>query len=191
MASDLLNVNLKALQNKGIILRALEQSTTTLVIGQAKYTLAADTLDIDANSVYVTSGTVDLRLTPISRGQYMELSLKAVQGQPTQFYVEKGTSLSVYLYPVPDGSWTSVTFPRVRLLRDMDSGGVTEDLPSKYLKSVIYTLASDLALHHGLLPRYQILRGTAESETEDAVMDDTERGPIRFVPHYGRNFGRR
>lgn len=191
MASDLLDLSLKALQNDGIILRTLEQSTTTLVAGQAKYTLASDTLDVDDRSVYVTSGTTDLRLESISRGQYMELSSKTVQGQPTQFYVEKTSTVSVYLYPTPDSSWTSVTFPRVRLLRDMDTGGVTADLPSKYLRSVVYTLAADLALHHGLLPKYQMLLEQAGVETVRAEQDDTERGPIRFTARYGINFGRR
>lgn len=191
MASDLLNMGLKALQNDGIILRTLEQATTTLVPGTAQYTLASDTLDVDDRSFYVTSGTTDLQLVQISRGQYMELSNKATQGQPTQFYVEKGTSVSFFLYPAPDGNWTSVTYPRVRLLRDMDSGSVTPDLPSKYIKYVAYMLAADLALHHGLLPRYQLLKGTAEEEKVRATNDDTERGPVSFRPSYGLRMGRR
>lgn len=195
MASDFLNMGLKALQNDGIILRTLEQSTTTLVAGQAQYTLAADTLDVDDRSFYVTSGTglarTDLALKQISRGMYMELSLKAIQGQPTQFYVEKTDTVSVYLYPTPDANWTSVTYPRVRLLRDMDTGAVTTDLPSKYLMYVTYMLAATLALHHGLLPRQQILMGQAQMEKQRCLNDDTERGPVAFRPSYGLNFGRR
>lgn len=191
MASDLLNMGLKALQNDGIILRSLEQATTTLIAGTAKYTLASDTLDVDDRSFYVTTGTTDLKLEQISRGQYMELSLKSIEGQPTQFYVEKTSSVSFFLYPTPDANWTSVTYPRVRLLRDMDTGAVTTDLPSKYLKYVTYMLAADLSLHHGLLPRYQLLSGQATYEKDRAVNDDTERGPVSFRPAYGRNFGGR
>lgn len=191
MASDFLNLGLKALQNDGIILRTLEQATTTLTAGVAKYTLAADTLDVDDRSFYATTGTTDLRLEQISRGQYMELSLKAITGQPTKFYVEKTETVAFYLYPTPDANWTSVTYPRVRLLKDMDTGGVTADLPSKYLKYVTYMLAADLALHHGLLPRYQLLKQTSEEEKVRAVNDDTERGPVRFRASYGINFGRR
>lgn len=191
MASDFLNLALKALQNDGIILRTLEQETIALISGTAKYTLASDTLDVDDRSVYVTSGTTDLRLEQISRGMYMELSLKGALGQPTQFYVEKTDTVSIFLYPTPDGNWPTLTLPRVRLLRDMDTGAVTADLPSKYGQYVAYTLAASLALHHGLLPRYGVLRGFADAEKERAVQDDTERGPIRFVPSYGRHFNRR
>lgn len=195
MASDLLNMGLKALQNDGIILRTLEQATTTLVAGTAQYTLASDTLDVDDRSFYVTSGSgvnrTDLRLSQISRGQYMELSLKAIQGQPTQFYVEKTDTVSFYLYPTPDANWTSVTYPRVRLLRDMDTGSVTADLPSKYLNYVTYMLAASLALHHGLLPRQQLLAAQAQAEKVRALNDDTERGPVSFRPDYGLRFGRR
>lgn len=191
MASDLLNMGLKALQNDGIILRTVDQTTTALVAGQAQYITDSDTLDIDDRSFYVTSGETDLRLSQISRGQYMELSLKAIQGQPTQFYVEKGAAVSFFLYPTPDGNWTSVTFPRIRLLRDMDTGSATPDLGSKYLKYITYMLASDLALHHGLLPKHGLLREQAEMERERAVLDDTERGPMRFVASYGRKFNSR
>lgn len=196
MASDLLNMGLKSLQNDGIILRTIDRTTTTLVGGTAQYTCASDTLDIDDRSVYVTTGTTgttqetDLALRPISRGMYMELSLKAVQGQPTQIYVEKGAAVSFFLYPTPDANWTSVTYPRVRLLRDMDTGSVTPDLPSKYLKYVTYMLAADLALHHGLMPKYQALAVTAADEKNRATNDDTERGPIRFVVGGGRRWGR-
>lgn len=189
MASDLLNLGLKALQNDGIILRTLEQDTIALSSGVAKYTLAADTLDVDDRSVYVTSGTTDLRLEQISRGMYMELSLKSALGQPTQFYIEKTDTVSIYLYPTPDGNWPTLTMPRIRLLRDMDTGAVTADLPSKYLQYVTYALAADLSLHHGLLPRYGVLRGFADAAKERAVMDDTERGPVHFRPSYGRKFG--
>lgn len=190
MASDLLNMGLKALQNDGIILRTVERTTTTLVAGTAQYSLASDTLDVDDRSVYVTSGTTDLRIEPISRGEYMELSNKATQGQPTQFYIERGVAVSMFLYPTPDASWATITYPRVRLLRDMDTGAVTADLPSKYLKYVAYMLASDLALHHGLLPKYQALRTEAATEKERAVSDDTERGPVSFRPSYGLRFPR-
>lgn len=195
MASDLLNMGLKSLQNDGIILRTIDRTTTTLVAGTAQYTTASDTLDIDDRSVYVTTGTgtpaTDLKLESITRGMYMELSLKSITGQPTQIYVEKGASLSFFLYPTPDSNWVSVTYPRVRLLRDMDTGTVTPDLPSKYLKYVTYMLASDLALHAGLLPRYQQLAQVAADEKERAVQDDTERGPIKFVVGGGRRFPRR
>lgn len=188
MASDLLNMLLKSLQSEGILLRALEQATTTLTAGVAKYTLAPDTLDVDDRAMYVTSGTTDLRLEQISRGQYMELSLKAIQGQPTQFYIEKTSTVSIYFYPTPDANWTSATYPRVRLLKDMDSGGVTADVASKYLRYITHDLAADLALHHGLLPRYQVLKQTAEAEKKTAVDDDTERGPVSFRASYGRRF---
>lgn len=191
LASELLNMMLKALQNDGIILRALEQASTSLTAGVAKYTLAADTLDIDDRSVYVSSGTTDLRLDQISRGQYMELSLKGSTGQPTQFYVEKTDTVSIYFYPTPDANWTSVTYPRVRLLKDLDSGSVTPDLPSKYLLFLTYQLAADYSLHTGMLPRYQILAGRAEAEKVRAENDDTERGPVSFRPDYGRKFNGR
>jgi hypothetical protein len=73
----------------------------------------------------------------------------------------------------------------------MDTGTVTPDLPSKYLKYVTYMLGADLALHHGLLPKHQALQMVAMDEKNRAVSDDTERGPIKFVVTGGRRFPRR
>jgi hypothetical protein len=192
LGSDLLNMALKALQNEGIMLSKLERTTTTLVAGQAQYATDASTLDIDGGTPYVTNSLgVDIPLVMISRAQYMELTLKSVQSQPTQMYVEKGTSVSFFLYPIPDGNWVSVTYPRIKLLTDMDSGGVTTGLPSKYLDTVTLLVASRLAFHHGLLDKQRALKAEFEEAKARAINDDTERGNVKFVPSYGlRSFTR-
>lgn len=192
MGSDVLNIVLKALQNDGIILSKLERTTTTLIAGTAEYATASDTLDIDKDAIYVSNGTgTDIRLRQISRGMYMELTKKDSQGQPSQMYVEKLATVSFFLYPIPDANWTSITYPRYRLLSDMDAGDVTSGLPSKYLDTVTMMLAERLALHHGLREKHKDLQVMAERARQKAVNDDTERGDIEFVPRYGIRFGGR
>lgn len=190
LGSDLLNVGLKALQNEGIVLRTVERYTQTLTSGTAQYTAPTDTLDIDSPAyVTLSATTTDYVLTQISRDDYMEISDKTTSGSPTSIYVEKGSSGIVFrLYPTPDTTVTSITYARIRLLRDADTGTVTMDLPSKYLKTLIYMLATELSLHLGMLDRYELLESKYRYEKDLAVSDDVERGPIRFIPRYGRRF---
>lgn len=193
LASDLLNVTLKALENEGIYLSKLERTTTTLVTGQAQYTTASDTLDIDGGTPYVTDANGnDFPLTMIPRAQYMALVDKEMQSQPTMMYVEKASTVSFFLYPTPDSTnYVSVTYPRTKIMTDMDTGAVTTGLPSRYLKTVAFMLAADLAFHHGLLEKQAALERKSLAEKQLARGDDTERGNLRFVPDYGRKFGSR
>lgn len=196
MGTDLLMTILLGLQTKGIQLVRVVQTTDTLVQGQNTYTCAANTIDIDEHTPYVTQGEgasrVDMPLLKISRGQYMALTIKESQSQPSQFTVDKGESAVTYsLYPTPDGTWTSITYPRIVLQTDMDNGAVTTGLPTRYLELVTVALAAKLAFHHGLLPQQKALQQQADSLLETTSNDDTERGPVRFVPRFGIQFPRR
>ena len=189
MGSDFLNVLIKELENEGIYLSRLERTTTALVAGQAQYTPASNTLDIDQRTPYVTGGggspEIDCQLRMITRGEYMALPLKDTEGQPTMMYVEKAATLSFFLYPVPDANWTSVTYPRVLMLSDMDSAAVTSGLPSKYLATLYLGLAVKLAPAHGKLSMMQLLAATYEQAKAKATNDDTERGDLVLRPAYG------
>jgi hypothetical protein len=190
MGSDFLNVLIKELENEGIYLSKLERTTTTLVAGTAQYTPASNTLDIDQRTPYVTGDGIDVPVKMITRGEYMALPLKTTQGQPTQMYVEKGQTLSFFLYPVPDSTWTSITYPRVLMLTDMDSAAVTSGLPSKYLATLYLGLAVKLAPAHGKLSMLSALQPLYEQAKGKALNDDTEKGGLRFVPSYGMRWWR-
>lgn len=186
VGSDILNLVLKSLQDEGIILSTLSRTTTTLVAGQAQYSTASDTLDIDGGTPYCTNSSAsDLPVLMISRAQYMELTNKTTQGQPTQMYVEKGPTISFFLYPTPDASWTSITYPRITLLSDMNAASDSTALPSRYLQTIVKLVAADLSIRHGYYEKQQILRAEAEVAKSRVVNDDTERGNIKFIPSYG------
>jgi hypothetical protein len=109
MASDFLNMELKALQGKGIILRTVEETSVSLVSGTAEYATAADTLDVDSRTPFISDGNGnDYPLRIISRGMYDKLTDKGTLSQPTMMYIERGTTISLFLYPVPDGNWPTL-----------------------------------------------------------------------------------
>src|SRR6478735_8943321 len=159
LGRDFLQVALLALQNKGIQLRNVSQTTDNLVAGQAEYTAPANGIDVDERTVYISNASqVDLPLIKVSRGQYMALSNKTSQAPPSQIYVEKGPTLRFFLYPTPDSQYTTITMPLVLLQSDMTSAANTTGLPSRYLDAVILKLAVMLCDHHGLNDRKMSLK---------------------------------
>lgn len=195
MGRDILNLRCTELQSRGIILTQLVMITTPLVTGQAQYATDADCLDIDGRTPYVTTGSginqVDLPLEIISRGMYDRLTIKTSQAQPSQMYVQRSTAIVFFLYPTPDPSWASVTYPKVTLAPVMSSGSTSTGLRAKYLRALVLGCAADIAFNTGFLDKQQALAAEFERAVEMAVNDDNERGPIRFVPNYGPNFARR
>lgn len=188
MGSDKLNLVVKSWENKGVFLSRVERTTTTLVAGTAEYTTAIDTLDIHQRTPYITDNSgVDTRLDLITRGRYMAITDKATQGPPTLIMVEKTDRVRFTLYPVPDSTVASITYPRIKLLTDMDSASNTTGLPSKYLRALVAETAIELAPHFGsatasVLPLLTTKLAQAVSE---AMNDDTERGNLRLRPRYG------
>jgi hypothetical protein len=182
MARDMLQVGLTALQAEGIQLRSVLRTTDNLVAGQAQYTAASNVIDIDERTPYVSNASgVDLPLIKVSRGQYMALSNKASSAPPSQIYVEKGETLTYFLYPTPDSQYTTITYPAIVLQPDMTSGANTSGLPSRYLDTVILKLAVMLCDHHGLSDRKLSLKADLEEAAEKVINDDTERGPVCFT----------
>lgn len=193
--ADILNVRTKALQSEGIILRTVVQTTFPLVSGQAKYALPASTLDVDTGTPYVSNGNGSPTNVPLewySRAMYMALTVPSILGQPTSIYVEKTSTISVYLYPVPDGNWPTMTLPIIGLLQDMSLGSDASGLQAKYLDTLILSVAVRLALSFAPAGRYQALKKEYEDAKALATNDDTERGSMRFMPDWGFNgLGRR
>lgn len=187
-ASDLLNTRIKALQSEGIILVTLERTVMPLTAGTASYDLAADTLDVDPGTPYVTGSAINVPMEWYSRAQYMALTVPNTPGQPTSIYIEKTSTITAHLYPVPDSNWTSMTLPRIKLVNDMLTGNSTTGLQAKYLRTFIFGVAADLAMAHGLAS-YAALNAKFEEEKMLAVRDDTQRGSVRFSPDFGNNGG--
>lgn len=181
MASDELDLILKALPNRGVPVRVRERVTATLSSGTSTITPATDTEDIYMLTVADSNG-FDRELGKLTLDEYQVISDKTIQGPPTQFVFtrENGTAL-ITLWPVNDGTAVSATYQRVRRIRDMDAGDVTLDLPRFWHKAVALELAAALGPHFNMLSKATFLAESAAREAETANMADTETGPMRFV----------
>jgi len=190
-AKDIINMRTKELQSEGIILRTLTQQTVALTAGTTIYAMPSSVLDIDTGHPFVSGGGIDVPMTEYSRDQYMSLTVKTFTGQPTAYYVEKTPTINVYLYPVPDSTWATMTLPVITLLPDLNIGTDSTTLMAKYLRCLTLGVAADLAL--SMLPqRAPGLYTQFEEAKKLARNDDTERGSLRLIPDCGTyGYGRR
>ena len=77
--------------NRGLNLWAVTAGTQALTSGTASYTLTSNIADLLEVVVRNTSN-VDLPLTKISRGDYLNLTNKTTSGRPTQYFFDRQTT---------------------------------------------------------------------------------------------------
>ena len=192
-----LQVAIKALSLRGVIITATERYDITLVDGTSSYALPADTVDVLPDEMYVrsTSGGVnsDAIVENMARAEYMQLNDKSTSGRPTRCLIERGTAtITAYPWPVPDSNVTTLTVTRIRLLKDMSTGTNNIDLPSKYQLLLVLAIAVAAAEKFGTsLDQAMYWRAQYNEEAAFALADSTERGRLVFKVTPSLRGGRR
>jgi hypothetical protein len=143
------NMMLSRWANQGVNLWAVDLITTPLVQGVATYSVDANTvvmLDTYIETVNGSSQPIDRLILPISRTEYASYPNKEQQGFPTTYWFDRLISPTVTLWPVPDGSTTSLKYYRVRQIQDANlQGGQQVEIPYLWMEAFAYGLAQRLA----------------------------------------------
>lgn len=184
LGATLLQMNLTALQADGIILRALERYSQTLVDGTAAYAAPADTISVEDGAMVRDTADNDAPLYMLSTPRdYLSRGVKTLTGQPTEYYPEQQSdgTWTVTLYPVPTSDWATLIYPRVRKLRDTDTGSVTLDVPVKFTEPVCLKLAAMFCLHYNRDTKAKALLEEYADAHARAMNDETQRGPMRMM----------
>jgi len=174
------NMMLARFSNQGVNLWAVDLITTPLTQGTATYPVDANTVMIlDA---YIVSEGIDRIILPISRTEYASYPNKAQQGFPTTFWFDRLISPTVTLWPVPDGSQTSLKYYRVRRLQDSDlQNSQQPEIPYLWLEAFADGLAYRLARIWApqLAPA---LKGQADESYEIAASQGIEQAQQYISP---------
>lgn len=186
LCKDLLMMSQATLQAEGLLLHAVERYTQTMTAGQAYVTATADTLDVEDGAVVRSTASLD---SPIQIGtplDYQRRPDKATSGQPTEYFPEKsGTgdavTITVWLYPVPSADWPTLIYPRVRRLRDAETGDVDVDVPAKFHEPLMWRLASMVCTHYNRDPKAEALMERYREVSDTVLGDETQRGPLRMT----------
>jgi len=143
------NMMLSRWANQGVNLWAVDLITTPLVEGQKTYTVDANTVVMLDTYIQTDNGNgqpIDRLILPISRTEYASYPNKDQQGFTTTYWFDRLLSPNVTLWPVPDGTTTSLKYYRVRQLQDANlQNGQQVEIPYLWMEAFAYGLAQRLA----------------------------------------------
>lgn len=166
-----LNLYVKSLRNRGVLLSSLFQDSFAVVADTATYTLAPRTLSISAVRFRPTNGS-DRELFELSREEYLRIPNKTSSGDPSQFYVDKQRDSTVmYLWSVPASVSGAIHYSGERIIEDLDATTDDFDLDTEYLEPIVWNLAARLAPEFTNLgdPSIQFIIAKAEEMEADML----------------------
>jgi len=190
-----LNILFAEWGNRGVHLWKVKSATIPLVLGQAEYNYANDNTNFptDINDVleaYVRDNTtaaapVDTTLSKIDRSDYAALPNKLSQGTPSQYYVQRTVSPSVFLYLTPGSSFSGANYQLkfYYIARIEDAGAYTNtaDVAYRFIPCMISGLAYYLSMK--VSPEMtQNLKLIYEDELQRALTEDGQRTSVFISP---------
>jgi len=187
-----LSLLLQEFANRNVFAFVSEKTTLATVDGTAEYTLDADCNDI--RNAAISVGTNDIELTRYSYGEYQRLPNKALEGQPTVYYLDRQRdSTLLTFWRVPDGVYT-VRYEKLRKIEDVGEYTNNIDIPVRVLPALAVALAYKLGMKRpslvadaaGGYSRLNVLKTEAEQQFKFAVEDDLDRISTFIRPAVGK-----
>jgi hypothetical protein len=115
-------------------------------------------------------------------GSVYVLPNKDQEGFPTTYWQDRQISGTVSLWPVPDGTQTSLKFYQVCQIDDAEfANGQTVNIPYYFLEAFAYGLAQRLAMIWAT-DRVQILKPLADESYQIAAMQNVETAQQYISP---------
>jgi len=138
---------------------------------------------LDTYVVTTDGGMATNRLIlPISRTEYASYPNPQSEGFPTTFWFDRLLSPTVTLWPVPDGTQTSLDYYRVRQIQDSNfTDGQQVEMPYYFLEAFAYGLAQRLALIWAP-EKVQLLKPLADESYQIAASQNIETANTYISP---------
>ena len=171
--------------NRGLNLWTIEQASESLTGNTGSFTLGTDTVNVLSAVIRDSStGTnTDITIERISREEYLNVPDKSTQARPSQFYVERTNTPTVYLYPSTDKAYTFVYY-RIRRIQDAGDYTNTADVNFRFLPCIVSGLAYQLSLKFAP-DRVTTLKAIYEEDFARAASEDRDTASVSFVPVLG------
>ena len=178
------NMMLSRWSSQGVNLWCVDMEIVPLVQGTTTYSVPSDTIVMLDAYISTTTGssTIDRIITPVSRTEYASYPNKAQQGFPTVFWFDRTLAPNVTLWPVPDGSQTSLKYYRVRQVQDSNlQNGEQVEIPYYFMEALAFGLAQRLAMIWAP-DRVTILKPLADEAYQIAASQNVETANMYISP---------
>jgi hypothetical protein len=188
MAANLL---LGRWSSEGVNLWMVNLQTIPLVAGQAEYSVPANNivmLDTYIETVDGAGNPIDRLILPVSRTEYASYPNKDQEGFPTTYWQNRLINSTVTLWPVPDGTQTSLKFYQVCQIDDADfTNGQTVNVPVYFLEAFAFGLAQRLAMMWSP-DKVAMLKPLADESYSIAIQQNVETAQQYISPQISGYF---
>lgn len=188
MAANLL---LGRWSSEGVNLWMVNLQTIPLVAGQAEYSVPANNivmLDTYIETVDGAGNPIDRLILPVSRTEYASYPNKDQEGFPTTYWQNRLINSTVTLWPVPDGTQTSLKFYQVCQIDDADfTNGQTVNVPVYFLEAFAFGLAQRLAMMWAT-DKVAMLKPLADESYSIAIQQNVETAQQYISPQISGYF---
>jgi hypothetical protein len=174
-----LNLMLAEWANRGLNLWTVAEGIFTVVAGDPSYVLAADVVDI-LDVIVRRSGT-DFEIDRISRTEYFTLPNKTTQGRPSQYFLDRTITPTMYLWAAPENSTDQIRYYYVRRMQDADALTDTNDIPFRFLPCMAAGLSYYISMKRAP-ERTGLLKAVYDEEFQRAADEDIDRVPLKLQP---------
>ena len=188
-ANRSLNLMLAEWANRGLNQWTVKEKTVAMVQGTSTYNIDSTnaTAPIDVLDVYIRetqgSETTDLPMTRLSRAEYSHITTKSSTGKPNQFLIDKQTTPTLTVWPVPDKTSSYTVYMNVLTrMDDADAGANTMDMPFRFYPCLAAGLAYYISLKRAP-DRTSMLKSLYEEEFDRAMSTDEDRASFRVSPN--------
>ena len=170
--------------NRGLNLWTVTLGTQSTTASDKDYALNANIVDVLEVSIRDADDT-DVTLSRISRADYEMLPSKDSEGKPSQFYFERTTTPTLYVYPTPDLSTYTIRYYYLKRLDDIDLPTDDPNVPFRFLPCLTAGMAYYIAMKKApqMMPN---LKQVYEEEFKRAMDEDRDRASFSAVP--GRSY---
>ncbi len=177
-----LNLLLSDWANRGLNLWTNDQATAVLADGTTTIAPGADTVNVLSAVIRdtINGQQQDISIDRIGRSEYLDLPNKLTKARPSQFYVERTNTPTVYLYPTADKAYTLVYY-RIRRIQDAGDYTNTSDVNFRFLPCLASGLAYMLSLKYAP-DRVGLLKQIYEEDFQKAALEDRDTASVHFVP---------
>jgi len=179
--------------NRGPNLWTVDEQTIPTVVGTAVYAVPATTimvLDVTIGFIQTDGSQTELRISPISRSEYMSYPNKTTPGRPTIYWYDRLAAPSITLWPVPDQVY-NLNFFRYRQIQDFSLNGAPQpEWINRFLDAGCAGIAKRLARHYPPPPPATIgdLKADYEEAYKYAATQDVEDSQLYIMPSLSSYF---
>ena len=166
--------------NRGLNLWTVTLGTQSTTASDKDYALSTNIVDVLEVSVR-DSNDDDVMLSRISRADYEMLPSKDSEGKPSQFYFERTTTPTLYVYPTPDVSTYTIRYYYLKRLDDIDVPTDDPNVPFRFLPCLTAGMAYYLAMKKAP-QKMPPLKQVYEKEFKRAMDEDRDRASFSAVP---------